>query len=558
MFCFQCEQTDRTGDTPGCAKVRGICGKDETTADLQDLLVYALKGIGQYATRTRALGEPDDEAAAFLLYAMFTTLTNVNFTATRFVALIGEAAAVRDRVRDRYQDACRKAGQAPDELTGPATWTPADGTDGLLAQAATRGIIAGLPLVGPDVIAARALNLYGLKGACAYAHHAAVLRATSPEVFAGVERALDYLAGDPTDLDELLAHALSIGTLNLAVMELLESANTGTFGNPAPRPVRTTARAGKALLVSGHDLRDLRAILEATAGTGINVYTHGELLPAHAYPELAGYSHLAGNYGGAWQDQQQDFAAFPGAIVMTSNCMIEPLLGYRQRIFTTGPTGWPGVRHLTNGDWSPAIRAAQALPGFAEDGADESITVGFGRSAVLGAAGAVVEAVKAGAISHFFVIGGCDGALPGRNYYSKFAEATPDDSVILTMGCAKYRFNRHDFGVVPGLPSLPRLLDVGQCNDAYAAIRIAMALADAFGCGVNDLPLSLVLSWFEQKAVAVVLSLLSLGVTGIRLGPTLPAFLTPSLMQILVDRFGITTIGEPSADLEAALAGTGA
>ncbi|MBL8931112.1 MAG: hydroxylamine reductase [Kineosporiaceae bacterium] len=554
MFCYQCEQTDRSGATPGCATLRGVCGKDETTADLQDLLVYAVKGIGQYATRARALGAPDDDAAAFALYAMFTTLTNVNFTATRFVELLGEAAQVRDRVKGRYEQAARAAGQVPEPLTGPAAWEPAADTDGLLAQAREHGITVGLPLVGSDVIGARALNLYGLKGVCAYAHHAAVLGSTSPQVFAGVEQSLDYLAGDPTDLEGLLAHALGLGTLNLSVMELLDAANTGSFGHPVPTAVRVTPTAGKALLVSGHDLRDLASILEATAGTGINVYTHGELLPAHSYPELKKYPHLVGNFGGAWQDQQEDFATFPGAIVMTSNCIIEPRMTYRQRIFTTGPVGWPGVRHLKDGDWAPAFKAAQALPGFAEDGADETIMVGFGRNTVLSVAGDVVGAVKSGAIKHFFLIGGCDGAVPGRNYYTKFAEATPEDSVVLTLGCAKYRFNRHDFGTVAGLP---RLLDVGQCNDSYSAIKIAVALAEAFECGVNDLPLSLVISWFEQKAAAVLLTLLSLGITGIKLGPTLPAFLTPALVDVLVAKFGIAPIGEPAADLEAALAGAG-
>jgi hydroxylamine reductase len=555
VFCYQCEQTDRSGSTPGCAVLRGVCGKDETTADLQDLLVHAVKGIGQYAPRARALGAPDDDAAAFALFAMFTTLTNVNFTATRFVGMLAEAAQIRDRVKARYEEAARAAGQEPEQLTGPAAWEPAADTDGLLAQAAEHGITVGLPLVGPDVVGARALNLYGLKGVCAYAHHAAVLGATSPEVFDGVEKALDFLAGEPTDLDDLLGHALGLGTLNLKVMELLDSANTGTFGHPAPTAVRVTHKAGKALLVSGHDLRDLASILEATAGTGINVYTHGELLPAHAYPEFAKYPHLAGNYGGAWQDQQEDFATFPGAVIMTSNCIIEPRMSYRQRIFTTGPVGWPGVRHLADQDWAPAIKAAQALPGFAEDGADEKITIGFGRTTVLGVAGDVVGAVKSGAIKHFFLIGGCDGALPGRNYYTKFAEGAPDDSVILTLGCAKYRFNKYDFGTVAGLP---RLLDIGQCNDSYSAIKIAVALAEAFECGVNDLPLSLVLSWFEQKAAAVLLTLLSLGITGIKLGPTLPAFLTPALVDVLVEKFRIAPIGDPAADLEAALVGPSA
>jgi hydroxylamine reductase len=534
--------------------VRGTCGKDETTAGLQDLLVHAVKGIGQYATRARALGAGDDDAAAFVLYAMFTTLTNVNFTATRFVGLLTEAAQVRDRVKARYEAAAKAAGVPVEQLGGPAAWQPAADTDGLLAQAAEHGINLGLPVIGPDVVGARALNLYGLKGVCAYAHHAAVLGHTSAAVFDGVEKALDYLADDPTDLDGLLGHALGLGTLNLSVMELLDAANTGSFGMPEPTPVRVTPVAGKAILVSGHDLHDLEAILKATAGQGINVYTHGELLPAHAYPGLKQYPHLVGNYGGAWQDQQQDFARFPGAIVMTSNCIIEPLPSYRQRIFTTGPVGWPGVRHLdgdlAGGGLAPALRAAQALPGFAQDLPEERITIGFGRNAVLSVAGDVVGAVKSGAISHFFLIGGCDGALPGRNYYSKFAEATPADSVILTLGCAKYRFNRREFGTVAGLP---RLLDVGQCNDSYSAIRIASALADAFECSVNDLPLTLVVSWFEQKAVAVLLSLLSLGIKGIKLGPTLPAFLTPTLLDVLVEKFEISPIGDPAVDLEAAL-----
>ena len=311
-----------------------------------------------------------------------------------------------------------------------------------------------------------------------------------------------------------------------------------------------TAVTGKAILVSGHDLRDLHAILEATKDTGINVYTHGELLPAHGYPKLRAYKHLAGNYGGAWQNQQHDFAIFPGPIVMTSNCMIEPQVLYRNRIFTSGPAGWPGVRHIANGDFSIVVQAARALPGFATTEPEQTLTVGFGREAVLGAAGQIIEAVKSGKLKHFFLIGGCDGAAPGRNYYTEFAEGVPSDSVVMTLGCAKYRFHTHDFGTVAGLP---RLLDVGQCNDAYSALVIAQALADAFHCGVNDLPLSLIISWFEQKAVAVFLTLLALGVRNVRLGPTLPAFLTPALLDVLVKRFAIAPITTAEADIEAAL-----
>ena len=555
MFCFQCEQTDRSGSTPGCALLQGICGKDETTADLQDLLIYLVKGVGQYATRLRALDAGDDDAAEFCLYAMFTTLTNVNFTATRFVELIRQAAAHRDRLRDDYEKLCADKGLIAEWLTGPAAFVPAADMDGLLAQAAEHGVLIGLPLVGEDVIGARALNLYGLKGVCAYAHHAAVLGGTDPAIFAGIEAELDYLAGDPTDLDDLLGHALGLGTLNLSVMEVLDGANTGTFGQPSPHAVRVTPIPGKALLVSGHDLRDLKAILDATKGTGVNVYTHGELLPAHGYPELNRYAHLVGNYGGAWQDQQSDFATFPGPIVMTSNCIIEPQPSYRQRIFTTGPVGWPGVRHIADGNWSQVVKAATAMPGFAESvtaTAEQTIMVGFGHEAVLGVAGAVVDAVKAGDISHFFLIGGCDGAKPGRNYYTELAENTPDDSVILTLGCAKYRFNKLEFGTVAGLP---RLLDIGQCNDSYSAIRIASALAEAFDCGVNDLPLSLVLSWFEQKAAAVLLTLLALGIKGIKIGPSLPAFLTPALINVLVEKFELAPVGEVESDLAQMMTG---
>lgn len=552
MFCYQCEQTDRSGDTPGCVLAPGTCGKDETTAALQDLLIYQLKGIAQYAARARALDAGDDQAARFLTYAMFTTLTNVNFNSTRFVGMIKEAAAVRDRLRSRYEQATAQAGQAPDALDGPAAFQPADTTDALVEQAAALGILAGIDQVGPDVVGLRALNLYGLKGICAYVYHATAMGYTDPAIFAAVENALAYLAGDPSGVEDLLEHALGLGRTNLTVMELLDKANTETFGTPTPASVRTTPVAGKAILISGHDFPGLLALLEQTKGTGINVYTHGEMLPAHGYPKLKAYPHLAGNYGGGWQDQQIDFAKFPGPVVLTSNCLIEPLPAYRQRIFTNGPVGWPGVRHLAAHDFSQVIKAAQALPGFAETVPEKTIMVGFGHDAVLGVAGKVVEAVRAGQIRRFFLIGGCDGAAPGRSYFREYAEATPADTVMLTLGCAKYRFNDLDFGQVIGLP---RLLDVGQCNDSYSAVQIALALADAFGCGVNDLPLTLVLSWFEQKAVAVLLTLLALGIRNISLGPTLPAFLTPAAVAIVSERFGLhPNSDDPIADMNSALA----
>lgn len=551
MFCYQCEQTTRSPAGNGCASAKGVCGKDTVTADLQDLLVHAVQGIAQYAHRARALGFKDAAADGFMLYAMFTTLTNVNFNPARFVTLIHDAAAYRDRVQALYEQAARRVGLTPESLSGPAAFQPAADMDGLLVQAADAAVNAGLASVGEDIVGLRSMILYGLKGVAAYAHHAHVLGYESDEVYAGFEDLLDFLASDPTDVETLLGKALAVGSLNLKVLELLDAANTGRFGQQSPALVRMTPVKGKAILVSGHDLGDLEMLLKQTEGMDINVYTHGELLPAHAYPELRKYPHLVGNYGGAWQEQTREFADFPGPIVMTSNCLVEPQPRYRQRIFTSGPVGWPGVRHIANGDFSQVIQAAKALPGFAEDVPEETITVGFGRTAVLGVADKVIDAVKSGAIRHFFLIGGCDGAAPGRNYYTDLADQAPQDSVLLTLGCGKFRFNRHEFGDIGGIP---RLLDIGQCNDSYSAIKIAVALAEAFECGVNDLPLSLMVSWFEQKAVAVLLTLLALGIRGIRLGPTLPAFLTPTLLAELSARFDLKPATTAEADLAAVLA----
>ncbi len=550
MFCYQCEQTYRSEAGAGCAASKGLCGKDATTSDLQDLLIHAVKGIAQYAWRARQLGAPVTATERFIPNAMFTTLTNVNFTPARFVALIAEAAALRDAARAAYERAAQQAGQAIEAQSGPAAFAPAADMDGLLKQAATVGILAGQDTAGADVIGLRNLILYGLKGVCAYAYHAQVMGYDDASIYGGIEKALDFLAGEPTDVPRLLEEALALGQVNFKTMEVLDAANTGSFGTPEPTSVRVTPIAGKAILVSGHEFKDLLNILELTQDTGINVYTHGEMLPGLAYPKLKAYPHLAGNYGGAWQDQQKDFASFPGPIVMTSNCLIEPQPGYRQRIFTLGPVGWPGVRHLDGKDYSAVVQAAKALPGFKEDAPEQRITIGFARNTVLGVADKVIEGVKSGAIRHFFLIGGCDGALPGRNYYTDFAEQAPDDTVILTLGCGKYRFNKGEFGAIGGIP---RLLDLGQCSDSYSAIVIASELAKAFNCGVNDLPLSLVISWFEQKAAAVLLTLLSLGVRNIRLGPTLPAFLTPNLINVLVGTFGIQTISTPEADIAASL-----
>lgn len=554
MFCIQCEQTRRTGPVPGCTTDRGTCGKQPETSDLQDLLLHAVQGVSQYAVRCRALGVQDRQASELVLHAVFATLTNVNFDDERIIALIRQAAAARDRLRAAYRAAARTAGQEPEELSGPAAWTPAPDADGLLLQAAQASLLAGQDLLGPDVIGMRMLALYGIKGVCAYAYHARMLGPDAPEaeaeIDAGVQAALDYLASGPSDIEDLLEHCLDIGRLNLAVLARLDAAHTGRFGSPTPTRVRTSAVAGKALLVSGHDLADLEAILVQTQGRGINVYTHGEMLPAHAYPQLAAYPHLVGNYGGAWQEQRTEFLDFPGAVIMTSNCLIEPRKGYQDRIFTLGPVGWPGIAHLDVADIGPAIEAALAAPGFTTDAPETGLLTGFAHDAVLSIADTVVDAVKAGDIRHFFLIGGCDGAMPGRNYYTEYAEKAPEDTVLLTLGCGKYRVNSLELGDIGGIP---RLLDVGQCNDSYSAVRIAQVLAEEFECGINDLPLTLVISWFEQKAVAVLLSLLALGVRNVFLGPTLPGYLTPALLEVLTERFGVGPVGDAEADLAAAL-----
>jgi len=543
MFCYQCEQTARTDTSVGCNTERGNCGKDAQTSDLQDLLIYAVKGIAQYNQLARENGKADNEASNFILKAMFTTLTNVNFNAARFTAMLQEASEIRDRVK-------AAAGDKAASATGPATWVIPSEVGELLAQAEMAAVRSGEAEVGEDIIGLRALILYGAKGVSAYAYHALMLDQQDDDVYAGIEKSLAFLAEEPADIGALVGQALELGNVNLRVMEMLDAGNTGKFGTPEPSAVRVAPTAGKAILVSGHDMADLAALLEQTKDTGINVYTHGEMLPAHSYPELKKYDHLAGNYGGAWQDQQTEFADFPGPILMTSNCIIEPGPSYRSRIFTAGPVGWPGVRHIENHDFSTLIQAAKATPGFAQDGDDKTITIGFGRDAVLGVAGTVVDAVKAGAIKHFFLVGGCDGADSGRNYYSDFVEQTPDDTIILTLGCAKYRFNDQDLGEIGGIP---RLLDMGQCNDSYSAVQVAVALAGAFECEVNDLPLSLVVSWFEQKAAAVLLTLLALNIKGIRLGPTLPAFITPAVLDVLVENFDIKANTTPEADLKSIL-----
>ncbi len=546
MFCYQCEQTAK-GE--GCTQF-GVCGKSPDVAALQDLLVHAVKGISMYAHRSRSLGVANNEVNTFVIKALFTTVTNVNFDTARLRALLTKASQIKDTARAAYEAAATNAGNIVEDLAGPAKWQPADSLEGLVCEGREIGIDARRQALGEDIAGLQELLTYGLKGTAAYAEHARALGKESDTVYAFFHEALDFLTKDAPTVESLLALNLRCGEVNLAVMELLDAANTGAYGHPVPTAVRIEPVKGKAILVSGHDLKDLAQLLDQTQGKGINIYTHGEMLPAHGYPELKKYSHLAGNYGGAWQDQGKEFEAFPGAILMTTNCIQHPHDGYKARIFTSGLVAWPGVVHVSNNDFSPVIKAALEADGFPEDGEDKSITVGFGHNAVMSVADTVIEAVKKGDITHFFLIGGCDGAKSGRNYYTEFAEAVPKDAVILTLACGKYRFNKLHFGDIGGIP---RLLDIGQCNDAYSAIQIAVALAEAFGTDVNGLPMSMILSWYEQKAVCILLTLLHLGIKNIKLGPSLPAFITPAALNILVEKFNIAPTTTAEADLKAIL-----
>ncbi|MGI6102989.1 MAG: hydroxylamine reductase, partial [Bacillota bacterium] len=444
------------------------------------------------------------------------------------------------------------SGKATEQAPNVVEWSPAASIAELVAQRdqINERKVARLKEIGDDIVALEDLILFGLKGMAAYIDHAQILGVEDENVYAFVHEILSFLSEENHDIDELFQTALRVGEVNIRVMELLDQANTSAYGHPQPTKVRVTPVKGNAILVSGHDLKDLKMLLEQTEGTGINIYTHGEMLPAHGYPELKKHSHLVGNYGGAWQDQQREWSEFPGAILMTTNCIQKPRETYKGRIFTTGLVAWPGVTHIADKDFTPVIQAALEAPGFEEDGEERYITVGFARNAVLGVADEVINAVKSGAIRHFFLIGGCDGAKSGRNYYTELAEKIPQDCVILTLACGKYRFNKLDFGDIDGIP---RLLDVGQCNDAYSAVKIALALAEAFETDVNNLPLSIILSWYEQKAVAILLSLFYLGIKNMRIGPTLPSFITPSIYNVLKEKFNVMPITTADEDLKAIL-----
>eukprot|EP00276_Gloeochaete_wittrockiana_P003842 CAMPEP_0184645228 /NCGR_PEP_ID=MMETSP0308-20130426/1735_1 /TAXON_ID=38269 /ORGANISM="Gloeochaete witrockiana, Strain SAG 46.84" /LENGTH=604 /DNA_ID=CAMNT_0027074095 /DNA_START=122 /DNA_END=1936 /DNA_ORIENTATION=- len=558
MFCYQCEQTNKS---VGCT-TSGVCGKTPTVAAMQDLLIYVLKGVSFYIARTQQILGPESalskELGIWVLRSLFTTLTNVNFDADRFVIFINEALQNRDIARKEYLAACAKKGVAPvTALSANATYVPADMSvsalekDGRkLHSLETRSAEQGEVATG-----LQELITYGLKGLAAYAEHAAVQDKYDPVVPAFVCEALDFVESPAgKDADKLLQMALRVGQVNFHVLEMLDNVHTSTYGHPVPTQVLTSAVKGKAILVSGHDLRDLENVLKQTDGMGINVYTHGEMLPAHGYPGLKQkYPHLVGSYGGAWQLQKMEFPKFPGPIVMTTNCLQEPRTNYKDRIYTRGVVGWSGVQHIAGDDYSEVVSQALAMEGFDKDEPRKEITVGFGRNTVLSVADKVLEAVHNGNIRRFWVIGGCDGFEGERSYFTELAKVLPPEHVILTLGCGKFRLNHLNLGTVKGL-GIPRVLDMGQCNDLYAAIQVALALSKATGLAVNDLPLSFAVSWFEQKAVAVFLTLLHLGIQGIRLGPRLPAFIPKPALDILVQQFGVRPTTDPLADFKAEIA----
>ncbi|WP_319541465.1 hydroxylamine reductase [uncultured Pseudodesulfovibrio sp.] len=530
MFCYQCEQTAKGG----CTKI-GVCGKTDNTASLQDLLLYLTKGLSQVACAAREAGIEDATVNRFTVEAVFSTLTNVNFDDDRFVKLIRQCVSLRDALKEKVSGV---------SFDGPAVFVPASDIASLVAQGKEHGV-ENDPEPNADLKSLKQTLVYGLKGVAAYADHAAILGHEDNELYAKIQGLLVATLSTELTLEQCVEAALECGRINIRAMELLDAANTSTYGHPEPTEVKLGATAGKAILVSGHDLKDLDTLLRQTEGKGINIYTHGEMLPCHGYPELKKYPHFAGHYGTAWQNQKKEFAEFPGAILMTTNCIQDPK-NYIDAIFTTGLVGWPGAVHVSNDDFTPVIEKALAMPGFPEDTDKGTVMVGFARNAVMSVAGTVIDAVKAGDIRHFFLVGGCDGAKPGRNYYTEFVEKAPKDTIILTLACGKFRFFDKKLGDIGGIP---RLLDVGQCNDAYSAVKIAMALAEAFECDINELPLSLVLSWYEQKAVAILLSLLALGIKNIKLGPTLPAFITPNVLNYLVENYNIAPISTPDEDL---------
>ena len=540
MFCMQCEQTAK-GE--GCTKI-GVCGKQPDVAALQDLLIHGVKGLAKVAVEGRKVGVNEREINHLTCQAIFSTLTNVDFDSNRIVDLIRQTVDYRDKLKTQVQSA---GGQI--DSNAAVDFTPNASVNEMVSQGEAVAINSD-PDMNPDLLSLRELLIYGVKGLAAYTDHAAILGKEDDGVYGFIQEAMAATLDEGLSADDYVGLVLKCGEVNLKAMELLDAANTETYGHPVPTAVPLGAKAGKAILVSGHDLKDLEAILKQSEGKGINVYTHGEMLPCHGYPELKKYAHFYGHYGTAWQNQAKEFDAFPGTILITTHCIQQPRETYSDNIFTTGLVGWPGVQHIGDKDFGPVIGKALSLPGFPEDTNGKTVMVGFARNAVMGVADKVIEAVKNKAIRHLFLVGGCDGAKPGRNYYTDLVEQIPDDCVVLTLACGKFRFFDKDLGDIGGIP---RLLDIGQCNDAYSAVQIAVALAGAFECGVNDLPLSMILSWYEQKACVILLSLLHLGIRDIRLGPSLPAFISPNILNVLVDKFNIMPIQTAEEDLAAIL-----
>jgi hydroxylamine reductase len=543
MFCYQCEQT---AGGKGCTKV-GVCGKTPDIACMQDLLIYQLKGISSYAMLLIDKGEKiDKDIVSFVENSLFTTLTNVNFDGDAHEKMLRKSQEIKQSLREKCGESLSDNEYASYDLS--------ENRNQMLEDSIRAGIMFDQNL-DADIRSLRQTILYGLKGMSAYSHQARALGFYSDQVDEFFFRALKAIIDDDMALEDLITFTMKTGEIAVACIQKLDEANTTTYKNPKPQKVNVKLKKGPFIVVSGHDLKDLEMILKQTEGKGINVYTHGEMIPCHGYPELNKYKHLAGNFGGAWQDQQKEFDNLPGCVLMTTNCLMKPRDSYKDRIFTTSVVGWDGLKYIgksENGekDFSEIIEKALELGGYSEDQEPHEILVGFGHEATLSNAPAIIDAVKSGKLKHFFLIGGCDGARPGRNYYTDFAKQVPKDCIILTLACGKYRFNKLDFGEVAGLP---RLLDVGQCNDAYSAVKISLALADAFDTDVNGLPLSIILSWYEQKAVADLLALLSLGIKDIYLGPTLPAFISPNILQYLVDTFNLNTISTPEKDLATCL-----
>lgn len=544
MFCVQCEQTIRTPAGNGCSYAQGMCGKTAETSDLQDLLVAVLQGLSAWALTAREVGIVDHEIDSFAPRAFFSTLTNVNFDSDRIIGYAKEAILLRQSlaIRCRLLDSTITVDHPLAELQ-----LLSDDISALQQQSQQFALNSDKAEIGDDLHGLRMLCLYGLKGAAAYMEHAHVLGQYDEQIYAEYHAYMAWLGTQPRDVDTLLNNAMGIGKMNFNVMAILDAGETQAYGDPQPTAVNVRPVAGKAILISGHDLKDLQMLLEQTEGTGVNIYTHGEMLPAHGYPELKRYSHLVGNYGSGWQNQQTEFAKFPGPILMTSNCIIDPNVGnYGDRIWTRSIVGWPGVNHLEGDDFKQVIDQALSLAGFPYNELEHLITVGFGRQTLLNAADTVIDLVATKKLRHVFLVGGCDGSRTERSYFTDFARSVPQDCIIMTLACGKYRFNKLDFGTLEGLP---RLLDVGQCNDAYSAIMLAVRLSEKLGCTVNDLPLSLVLSWFEQKAIVILLTLLSLGVKNIYTGPTAPGFLTDNLMGILYEKFGMRPITTVEQDM---------